>query len=97
MTTNNTKHTPGPWRMQHRHPNSANGAKILGPGDAVIARMSYAADKPMPQKHADARLIAAAPELLEALKQLEVEFGLQETYGLRLARAAIAKATGESA
>jgi hypothetical protein len=49
-------------------------------------------DKSSPEMEANARLIAAAPELLAAC--LEVAQGYT-TRGLEMARAAIAKATGE--
>lgn len=54
------EHTPGPWRWNH-YP---DGRKLLaGPDRAVI----HCPDAPMTCDPADARLIAAAPELLEAL------------------------------
>lgn len=45
------------------------------------------------QDRANARLIAAAPELLLAVIELEARFGDVKCYPIDLARAAIAKAT----
>jgi hypothetical protein len=96
-----TKHTPGPWEMG---PIIA-GEDIFILADnrkAAIAKASnleiYANTfeklRPLAAEcEANARLIAAAPELLEALKAI-----LDETGGMggpfTTARAAIAKATG---
>ena len=54
------KHTPGPWQQ--------NGSHIYGPDPKRygIAQLMYA--DPL-ESDANARLIAAAPELLEALKR----------------------------
>ena len=86
-----TMHTEGPWPMRE----SATHVTVTNArGDAV-----FHDDKRIPGVMADARLIAAAPDLLEALKdmtdlvQLMCPFdGPQQ----RKARAAIARATGES-
>lgn len=51
----NTKHTPGPWKIEERVIVSVTGQNVSG---CVVSRMTPA----------DARLIAAAPELLEACK-----------------------------
>jgi hypothetical protein len=63
-----TKHTPGPWVVQtlgfeiYSMPSGYSGIWVA----AVHGR------RPKPQKLADARLIASAPELLEALRSLLV-------------------------
>jgi hypothetical protein len=85
-----THHTPGPWIAQHR---------IIAPADAItsdtypsreIARMaSHGTD-------ADARLIAAAPDLLAALQEVErhmVARGYSPLGRLSEVREAIRKAT----
>lgn len=65
-------HTPGPWEIR-RH-TGINGAHIFAPGDGsvggglTVAKLTRAADKSIDQKEADGRLIAAAPDLLKALK-----------------------------
>jgi len=64
------KHTPGPWRID-KH------AQILGKsnlvGESVLGRV-YCGDifpnDELPECTANAKLIAAAPELLEALRIL---------------------------
>jgi hypothetical protein len=59
-------HTPGPWRW-FDYP---DGRKLLsGQNRAVI----HCPDAPMTCGPADARLIAAAPELLAALKEVVAE------------------------
>ena len=81
-----SKHTPGPWHV-------ANGVQVRSEKDqlARVWMMRTGEGK------ANARLIAAAPELLEAIEEL-----LSATQHLNpcpatveKARAAIAKAKGE--
>lgn len=64
MTT--TPHTPGPWKVVNR--GHSPSAWIIGNG-FYLAEMQNDA-KANEQVNADARLIAAAPELLAALKDL---------------------------
>ena len=87
------KHTPGPWE--------ARGYSIFEPHKTAMT--IAVATQHEPNVKANARLIAAAPELLEAL-QAFVEWAecVKEFAGaapiatLADARAAIAKATGET-
>ncbi len=97
-----TRHTPGPW--QHI---GGDGRKErwIGDKDAVTlcvvesARYRYDPD----ELEANARLIAAAPEMLEALKWCVETFdGLAAVYpsldnerGFARAKAVIKKAKGE--
>lgn len=88
-----SKHTPGPWRFSN-HPHDGNYMRIhcsSDPNEGDNLR-GYCGE-------ANARLIAAAPELLEALTKLldEVESDFSPSQLTRnAARAALAKATGES-
>lgn len=88
-----TKHTPGPWSYFHD-----TCAVCEANGDA-----EYIIDGPPGGNHgqfseeADARLIAAAPDLLEALIETLVIAERNEMGPWRKrAQAAIAKATGAS-
>lgn len=54
-----TKHTPKDWKIER--------ASIIGPSGEVVCLVC--------SSQANARLIAAAPELLEALKQASRELG----------------------
>lgn len=89
-----SKHTPGPWRYK-RHSVDSNYMLIYcssdnSDGDNI---RGYCGE-------ANARLIAAAPELLEACKMLLVNMNLagwENDYAAIRARAAIQKATGEQA
>lgn len=106
-----TAHTPGPWTAS---PNKWNDAELIvqagPPTNRVLARFG-SEDEPLDSTdHANARLIATAPELLEALKfALRDMEATREQYrvhaphagvlaqSIAFARAAIAKATGSAA
>lgn len=95
-----TKHTPGPWfqgtgdyqycvydKKVWINPDGSRGGDtpnivvVVSPADAL----------------ADARLIAAAPEMLEALQGLLNALPSATTHpAIKAARAVIAKATGEA-
>ncbi|MCE1001859.1 hypothetical protein [Pseudomonas sp. NMI1173_11] len=94
-----SKHTPGPWRVG-RHSSEVIADMPADPpfrgmtddcvkhyGGYLVAE-SCAAD--------DARLIAAAPELLEALENLENDCGQIPDHAWELIQSAIAKARGNS-
>ena len=93
---NKTQHTPGPWRMGKR----AYDRAIYGQQGAEVASMLDLFHTPA-ESLANARLIAAAPDLLEALRDIT---DLAERYGvgehcdgnILAARAAIAKAEGRA-
>jgi hypothetical protein len=98
-----TKHTPGPWMYEPKGRGHVwSDCRDDGSG-AVIAVMP---ETNHGTKEADARLIAAAPELLSALYALlddvsdltdearEAFSGINDR-SVTLARAAIAKATGQ--
>ncbi|WP_315383391.1 hypothetical protein [Microvirgula aerodenitrificans] len=97
-----TKHTPGPWTA---HPIELNHGLPYTPvaASTLIAKAYSTAFGDHEQSEANARLIAAAPELLKELDRLlsavmqnsdadQTEMGLKPF--IRPALAAIAKATG---
>lgn len=100
----NTKHTPGPWHVgrvattqgQHFAITSPNGDHIATIGEAINSHNGSG------NAYVNARVIAAAPELLEALQNLtkwanvaacDREPGSILDQNIEAARAAIAKAT----
>ena len=104
---NEAKHTPGPWHLEEMGYNSSSyyirGSSESGDrltiGKGAVAHIPRSTVNPM---EANARLIAAAPELLDALRGL---LALEEENlrgyddidvcaEVQFARAAIAKATG---
>lgn len=96
-----SKHTPGPWRAAVRR---GYAAVASGPQtDTVMVADCRTVDVDLPTATANACLIAAAPDLLEALKillaDMDAEYrdrnGDADHDGMDLARAAIAKATGQ--
>jgi len=72
-----SKHTPGPWRFleaddHNRDDNSCRPITICGPADDDLANVYSSDDSTVSisreETVANARLIAAAPNLLEAAK-----------------------------
>jgi hypothetical protein len=88
-------HTPAPWKWF----NYPDGRKLLsGPNQAVI----HCPDAPMTCDEGDANLIAAAPEMLAALRMIESVYRLncvhegEPSSVLDALQAAIAKAEGRA-
>jgi hypothetical protein len=88
-----TTHTPGPWstRPIHGNPQSFYLAAPSGELMAEIWATTHLRDDVL---YANAKLIAAAPELLAALQHL-MRYDFGDSEGAKEARAAIAKATGQ--
>ena len=60
------KHTPGPWRHVKT---TQNSHEVWAPDDDLVCMMSHYSSKEVQGKASiDADLIAAAPEMLEALE-----------------------------
>jgi hypothetical protein len=90
------KHTPGPWGCIDTS-NYAHDYRLTKPDGSTLPLHVEANDHS--EQRANARLIAAAPDLLEALKDmLDGHEDACTGYGegaADKARSAIAKATGE--
>lgn len=87
-----TKHTPGPWFVTGTGLSRYVEGRVR-PG--VLQEVAWCgATEVQDQMEANARLIAAAPELLEALKAV-ISVADRATVEFDMARAAIAKATGQ--
>jgi hypothetical protein len=97
-----SKHLPAPWFVSESRAGVLSGYVGITTNKhddfaQVVVQMDDD-DEPLPYGHANARLIAAAPELLEALQSLLDDVGRANSMlGAVKARAAISKATGESA
>jgi hypothetical protein len=109
------KHTPGPWKLYSEQgvtgptaspavywPREVKWCEITV-GDEVVAYVARSGDLTEVQ-HANARLIAAAPELLRIAERFldHIEAGAVEIHSSEAdlsdaVRAAIAKATGSAA
>ena len=84
-----SKHTPGPWERWGR----ASPSQVISAGDCFVAQTLGGNDE------ANARLIAAAPDLLEALREA-ADYTRHPDYDWpvefsRRVSAAIAKAEGK--
>ena len=96
----NAKHTQGPWEAVIQPGCHAVIASLSGGPKAVaIIGNNTPDDGNEPMRFANARLMAAAPDLLEALTGLlevvNVRIDDPRTQQFDKARAAIARATGE--
>ena len=102
-----SNHTPGPWFVEDNdRAISSNAATDIALVN--MANIRYGWDGPdfltASHRAANAQLIAAAPELLEALKYCRNKIAFMQEFGewysperaIEKADAAIAKATGDS-
>ncbi len=92
------KHPPGPWNCNRR--SAADRAIICAENAPIDICVLSNRDKTITEVDANARLIAAAPELLDALQKLCAiqEHGDGASWAAERdeAHAAIAKATGKT-
>ena len=93
------KHTPGPWFYGRQNENES-GAKPIAYLSASRDPRNFTvwafADRVRASQEDDARLIAAAPDLLAALQEIVKNDPYHQSSAGIIARAAIAKATGEN-
>jgi hypothetical protein len=100
------KHTPGPWTVDPHFLDDIMAADGLDVATVVLTGEHC---RDMPERRANARLIAAAPELLEACKEAALfmrsaiedrvmleGFDPESHHGLKMVRAAIIKAEGRA-
>ena len=91
-------HTPGPWSALPGH-SCIGFIDIISRLDGVVAQVTQSDNSPSETDIANAHLIAAAPELLEALKLADAMLSganMNANVVERKIRAAIAKAEGKS-
>lgn len=100
--SNEFKGTPGPWRVDEE------GCRVLATDNRSTIICEVVGSMSNPTVAAEARLIAAAPDLLEALVELFTDYklladsgdagnwSLEDLDAGKKAIAAIAKATGEA-
>ena len=92
-----SKHTPGPWNTM------VSGGSVWSSGGEWVCDPSDRHAYPTDTQRANARLIAAAPDMLEALEAVvawqdgDGDFNLHAIAAEEQVRAAIAKAKGEDA
>lgn len=94
------KHTAAPWESTASTPEDGFECFFIHAGEGYSQRQIATVNGPQDEKgEANARLIAAAPELLEALKdvldRVSIDDWNEKVY--YQAQVAIAKATGEQA
>jgi len=96
-------HTPGPWRASEGWPSDVWHVDMPGRNYSVgVSRADSDEDMTVAEVQANAHLIAAAPEMLQALREIEEECARRLRKGkdqgdldtLRVCRTAIAKAEG---
>jgi hypothetical protein len=89
-----TQHTPGPWKFGSKAKSNFYKRNIAGADGYHVAAVSSRDDH---EVDANARLISAAPELLEALKvarHMIIEDGTPIGWSVGRIDEVIAKATG---
>jgi hypothetical protein len=76
-----TNHTPGPWMVKHQY-------NVIGQDDRMVATCGGYANNSLPdsgfgQNCANARMIAAAPDMLAALKRAVAAADSREKFSER--------------
>lgn len=95
----NTQHTKAPWEIEYDNSDCNSGGQWYNVGPAKVEFPYNCGEKSQAEAKANTKLIAAAPELLEALKDLVIfdndsmEFHNINDKGLKKAVLAIKKAT----
>jgi len=96
-------HTPGPWLLNENNNWKTNPFSVTvrkrGVHSTTIANVPTRMTIPPQEQKANARLISAAPDLLDALLKLPQHHGATEQEWwdwIDTARTAIDKATGET-
>jgi hypothetical protein len=90
--SNDTKHTTGPWSSEFIHIQGKPDMSwdvMDSDYDSVISENGY-------MTKANAHLIAAAPDMIEALENLENDANSIPDHAWKLVQDAISKAKGES-
>ena len=89
-------HTNGPWRIEWEMAHGGSAHRVCDSTDmgglSVVATVHFHDDTEDETKD-NARLIAAAPDLLEALREIARNDPYRQSSAGVIARAAIAKAT----
>lgn len=95
---NKTKHTPGPWTIEGLIESNGVGAyRIVEPNNTYAVADVYEIEGRIENAH----LIAAAPEMLEALERCLIQLMIIQDptdeceLTMKLVRGAIAKAKGQ--
>jgi hypothetical protein len=86
---NTAQHTPGPWQVS---PHSNITSKSL-----VVAKVEQMPGNYESEKQANARLIASAPDMFDALQAVCDAYGDRDTLLMAQVKAALAKAKGGAA
>ena len=101
VVTDKHPHRLGGFHAERRIFTEWSHPQAKGPIDVVNQAVGISAESDGPARHmvsiseADARLIAAAPDLLEALEMALVWLDYEGKYDVQGIRAAIAKARGQ--
>lgn len=86
-----SKHTPGPWKTHDNIGRKGELGIIADVAPCIIAIMGNAKEWPR-EAEANARLIAAAPDLLKACKKILAEIKEHKSLNWSKLEAAISKA-----
>lgn len=97
---NNTLHTPGPWKLEI----TDTGFRVIYSDSTLRSHIAALHEAALCEEHGDtfanARLIAAAPDLLDALdwalRQIEDDLDPDHQAAFDAARSTLRKAKGEA-